>query len=157
MTAEGNDSKFMIRAAVFVLIGLGCFLAGCFLGPAWAQTGEPLPYNQFENDVKNKMYADATVDGNIIVLNTTDGKRLRTEAPEVGRAVGLLIKFEIPVKVYRPIPASGLTWPVVFLLLIPYGVLAFYAFALAGAARGAGAPIRDLPEESGPAVEEDEG
>jgi hypothetical protein len=136
------------------LIGLGCFLLGTFLGPAWALPGEPLSYNQFENDVKSKIYSQANIDGNIMVLQTADGKRLRTEAPEMGRAVGLLIKFEVPVTA-RPIPASGLTWPVVFILLIPYGVLAFYAFALARAAATAASPIRELPpEDAAPADEE---
>ncbi len=144
---NGNDSKFLMRAGVLVLIGLGCFLLGSFLGPAWALPGEPLAYNQFENDVKSKIYTQATVDGNIPVLQTSDGKRLRTEAPEVGRAVGLLIKFEVPVSVYRPVPASGLTWPVVFVLLIPYGVLAFYAVALARASASAGGPLPEIPEE----------
>ena len=143
--ANGTDSKLMMRAGVLVLIGVACFLLGSFAGPAWALPGEPLAYNQFENDVKSKAYKAATVDGNIISLETSDGKRLRTEAPEVGRAVGLLIKFEVPVKVYRPVPASGLTWPVVFLLLVPYGVLAFYAFALAQASAAAGTPLQDLP------------
>jgi hypothetical protein len=136
-----------MRAGVLVLIGLGCFLLGAFVGPAWALPGEPLSYNQFENDVKSKIYSQATVDGNILVLQTADGKRLRTEAPEMGRAVGLLIKFEVPVSVYRPVPASGLTWPVIFALLIPYGVLAFYAFALARASAAAASPIKELPSE----------
>ena len=140
---------------MLVLIGLGCFLLGSFLGPAWALPGEPLPYNQFENDVKSKAYTKATVDGNIMVLETSDGKRLRTEAPEVGRAVGLLIKFEVPVSVYRPVPASGMTWPVVFMLLIPYGVLAFYAFALARAASSSGSPIKELPEEEASAADDE--
>lgn len=142
---------------MLVLIGLGCFLLGSFLGPAWALPGEPLAYNQFENDVKSKAYTAATVDGNILVLQTADGKRLRTEAPEVGRAVGLLIKFEVPVNVYRAIPASGLTWPVVFMLLVPYGVLAFYAFALARAAAATGASLKELPDEEPAPAEEDEG
>jgi hypothetical protein len=139
-----------------VLIGLCCFLLGSFLGPAWALPGEPLPYNQFENDVKSKTYKSALVDGNIIGLETTDGKRFRTEAPEVGRAVGLLIKFEVPVKA-RPLPASGLTWPVVILLLVPYGVLAFYAFALANASAAAGAPIQEQSEDESIAAEDEEG
>lgn len=134
----------MMRAGVLVLIGLGLFLMGSFLGPAWGLSGEPLSYNQFENDVKSKAYTQATVDGNIMVLKTGDGKTLRTEAPEMGRAVGLLIKFEVPVSVYRPLPASGITWPVLIALLIPYGVLGFYAFALARAAAEAGGP---LPED----------
>ena len=154
---NGTDSKFLLRAGVLVLIGLGCFLLGSFLGPAWALPGDPLPYNQFENDVKSKTYKTATLDGNIMVLETNDGKRLRTEAPEVGRAVGLLIKFEVPVSVYRPIPASGMTWPVVFLLLVPYGVLAFYAFALAKAAVSASSPLADLPEREAATGEDDEG
>lgn len=144
-----------MRAAVFVLIGLGCFLLGSFLGPAWALPGEPIPYNQFENDVKSKAYTQATIDGNILVLQTSDNKRLRTEAPEVERAVGLLIKFEVPVSAYRPVPASGLTWPVVFILLIPYGILGFYAFALAQAAAAASRPLPELSsEESQPDEEE---
>lgn len=143
---NGTDSKFLMRAGLFVVIGLACFLLGSFVGPAWALPGEPLAYNQFENDVKSKAYKAATVDGNIISLETSDGKRLRTEAPEVGRAVGLLIKFEVPVNVYRPVPASGLTWPVVLALLVPYGVLAFYAFALASASSAAGTPLKELPE-----------
>lgn len=151
--SNGTDSKFLLRAGLLVLIGLGCFLLGSFLGPAWALPGEPLAYNQFENDVKSKAYTAATVDGNILVLQTADGKRLRTEAPEVGRAVGLLIKFEVPVSVYRPIPASGLTWPVVFVLLIPYGVLAFYAFALAKAAAVASTPLQE-PQDEEPATDE---
>lgn len=130
-----------MRAGILVLIGLACFILGSLIGPAWALPGEPLGYNQFEVDVKAKSYKAATIDGNIISVETNDGKRLRTEAPEVGRAVELLIKFEVPVQVYRPVPASGLTWPVVFLLLIPYGILAFYAFALAQAAAAAGTPL----------------
>ncbi len=148
----------MMRAGILVLIGVACFFLGSFVGPAWALPGEPLAYNQFENDVKSKTYKAATVDGNIIGLETADGKRLRTEAPEVGRAVGLLIKFEVPVQVYRPVPASGLTWPVVFALLVPYGILAFYAFALAQASAAAGAPIKELPtaSEASPEAEEEE-
>ncbi len=144
---NGTDSKFLMRAGLLVVIGLACFLLGSFVGPAWALPGESLAYNQFENDIKSKSYKSATVDGNIISLETNDGKRLRTEAPEVGRAVGLLIKFEVPVNVYRPVPASGLTWPVVFALLVPYGILAFYAFALAAASSAAGSPIKELPEQ----------
>jgi hypothetical protein len=132
---------------VLVLIGLGCFLLGAFVGPAWAVPGDPVPYNQFENDVKSKVYARATVDGNILVLETSDGKRLRTEAPEVDRAVGLLIKFEVPVST-RGVPASGLSWPVAFALMVPYGVLAFYAFALARAASVASSPLAELPAGS---------
>lgn len=142
----------MMRAGVLVLIGLGLFLMGSFLGPAWALSGEPLSYNQFENDVKSKAYTQATVDGNIMVLKTADGKNLRTEAPEMGRAVGLLIKFEVPVNVYRPLPASGITWPVLIALLIPYGVLGFYAFALARAAAEAGGPLPEAGDsEEAPA------
>lgn len=146
----------MMRAGVLVLVGLGLFLMGSLLGPAWALSGEALPYNQFENDVKSKAYTAATVDGNIMVLKTADGKTLRTEAPEVGRAVGLLIKFEVPVNVYRPLPASGITWPVLIALLIPYGILGFYAFALANAAAQAGGPIADLPESAADARDEDD-
>ena len=148
MTDEkGKDSSFFVKAGVLVLIGLGCFVLGSFVGPAWGLSGEKLPYNQFENDVKSKAYTAASVDGNIIVLKTADGKSLRTEAPEVARAVGLLIKFEVPVTAYRPVPASGLTWPVLLALLVPYGILAFYAFALAGAASAAGTPLPELEEE----------
>lgn len=156
MKGDGTDSKMMMRVGALVVLGLVCFLLGSLAGPAWAISGEPLSYNQFENDVKSKAYKSASVDGNIIGLETSDGKRLRTEAPEVGRAVGLLIKFEVPVTAYRPVPASGLTWPVTFLLLIPYGVLAFYAFALAQASIAAGVPLRELPEEPSAPAESDE-
>lgn len=145
-----KDSKFLMRAGVLVLLGLACFVLGSLVGPAWAFPGEPLPYNQFENDVKSRAYTQATIDGNILMLQTANGQRFKTEAPEVDRAVGLLIKFEVPVSAYRPVPASGLTWPVVFALLLPYGVLAFYAFALAQAAAAAGTP-RLEPAEEGPA------
>ncbi len=156
MKGDGTDSKMMMRVGALVVIGLVCFLLGSLAGPAWALPGEPLSYNQFENDVKSKAYKSASVDGNIIGLETSDGKRLRTEAPEVGRAVGLLIKFEVPVKAYRPVPASGMTWPVTFLLLIPYGVMAFYAFALAQASAAAGTPLQELPEEPTAPSESDE-
>lgn len=152
---NGTDSKFLVRAGVLVLIGLGCFLLGAFVGPAWAVPGEPLSYNQFENDVKSKVYSKATVDGNILILETSDGKRLRTEAPEVGRAVGLLIKFEVPVTT-RGVPASGVSWPVALALLVPYGVLAFYAFALARASAAAGTPIRELPDEETRSADDEE-
>jgi hypothetical protein len=153
--SNGTDSKFLVRAGVLVLIGLGCFLTGAFLGPAWAVPGEPLSYNQFENDVKSKAYTKAVVDGNILILETQDGKRLRTEAPEVGRAVGLLIKFEVPVST-RGLPSSGLSWPVAFALLVPYGVLAFYAFALARASAAAGAPMPEAAQEDSSEAEHED-
>lgn len=151
---QGRESKYFFIAGVLVLVALGCFFLGSFVGPAWALPGEHISYNEFETRVKEENFNEAVVDGNIISLVTKGGQAMKTEAPDVGRAVGLLIKFDVAVRAYRPVPASGITWPVVIALLIPYGIIGFYAFALA---KAAAQPIKVLNEEpSSPATDSEE-
>lgn len=140
MTEQKADSQFLARTGFLVILGICLFILGSLIGPGWAQSGEQILYNDFENGVKNQLYKSAYIDGNIIQIQTNDGKKLHTEAPMTSRAVDLLIKSGVPVTA-RPVPASGLTWPVTFILLVPYAVLAFYAFALANAATAASAPL----------------
>lgn len=142
MIELGTNPKYQRRSHILIFLGLSLFILGSLIVPSWAQSAEALSYNQFETDVKAAAYNTAHFDGNILTLGTTDGKRFYTIAPEVGRAVGLLVKFKVPVTA-QALPSSGLTWPMTILLLIPYGILSFYAFALAKAARAAGSPLAE--------------
>ncbi len=147
MTVEAKrDSRLLYGTGTLVLLLTGLFLFGGVLAPAWALAGEAVSYNQFEADVRDGIYAEAVMDGNILNITTVDGNRLRVEAPSAPRAVELLVKFEVPVKAYRPVPASGVSWPMAILILIPYLILGFYAFALGYAVSNSPA-IAVVPEE----------
>lgn len=113
---------------------------------AWSHRQPPRPlgdtrlvaYNDFEVEVRDKVYKEAVVDGNIISLAYLDTKEkpIRVEAPDVGRAVGLLIKFEVFVRAVGPRPANGLSVPAAVTLTLPYLLLSLFCFGVIGAARG---------------------
>lgn len=125
-------------ASLILLLTVGAFYLGSLLtaqAPVDANT-KLLSYNDFENEVREQVYEDAVVDGNVIVLRYKDTTRksARVEAPEVSRAVGLLVKFEVRVRARRALPANGLTTPVLIALTLPYLILGFYSIGLVKAA-----------------------
>lgn len=139
-------------AFLVVLLGAAVFLIGTIVGAQPRGQGRLLSYGDFEAGVRKKAFSEAVVDGNVVVLRYRDreDERVRVEVPEPSMAVALMLKYGVDVKARRPVPASGLTTPVLLALLIPYAVLAYFGFGLVRAVAGS-AEFDGLEQEKEPA------
>ncbi|MBI3927325.1 MAG: hypothetical protein HY319_17440 [Armatimonadetes bacterium] len=139
-----------------MMIMLAVFLVGVLAGRQPAYPGQVVPYAQFEKEVFEGRYQSATLDGNIVVAHyrSEDLPPVRAIAPDPGRAVEVMLKKGVAIEAARPIPASGLSAPVLVTLLVPYLVLAWFGLTVARAAADAPAPAEPEPIAAEKAPEE---
>ena len=122
----------ILQVALPLAMVLGAaFVAVQFIWLHSAPWGTPRKsYLEFERDVIDQKVRKATVDGNIIRAEY-DGSLLAVVAsPSIERSVDIMIKKGVEVEAARPVPASGLSLPVLLLALMPYPVLAYFAMGL---------------------------
>ncbi len=137
----------VIWAAVLLLILLvGIFALGIVMGnnSNALMMEKNIAYPDFENQVREQLFATAEVDGNVIIAHyrETGEGYIVAVAPDIGRAVDLMLKKGVVVEALRPVPATGLSLPLLVAIIVPYILMAWFGIAVANAA--AAAPVPQL-------------
>jgi hypothetical protein len=113
-----------------MLVGAG-FVGVQFVWLHSAPWGTPRKsYGEFERDVLEQKVRKATVDGNIIRAEYDGSLLAVVSSPSIERSVDIMMKKGVEVEAARPVPASGLSLPVLLLALLPYPILAYFAMGL---------------------------
>lgn len=134
-----------MAVGVAVLLGLAVVL-GLVRALAPVPGGEPLSYREFEEHVREGKVEDAEMDGNIVRFTYREGGESAWVAvPDPGRAAGLMMEHGVDLRARRPVPASGLSGPVLLAVLLPYLFLGGIVLMMVRAVEGAaGFPLEDL-------------
>jgi len=125
------NRMLQIAIPLFLVFGFGWIV----LQHWWLQ-GRPwgVPqkgYLEFEQELRDGKVKRALCDGNIIRAEY-EGATAVVLSPSPERTIDLMIKRGVQVEALRPVPASGMSLPVLALAMLPYPILAYLAVGLLG-------------------------
>ncbi len=150
-----STTRLLQVALPLTLLFGAAFVAIHYLWLHSAPWGTPQKsYAEFEQDVRDQKVTKAIVDGNIIRAEYSGSLLAVITTPSVERSVDIMMKKGVVVEAARPVPASGMSLPVLCLALMPYPVLAYFALGMMSSV-GAGADFSEteILVKSQPTVE----